>query len=103
LYVTTPDQKYVNRQAAQKRRHALRAKAIEYKGGCCTICKYDMCHDGLDFHHTSKWGKDFSISEKMTSWERIKPELDKTVLLCSRCHREVHAGMHPSFLDLDDP
>ena len=38
----------------------------------------------------------------MTSWARIVRELDKCVLLCCRCHREVHDGMHPGYLVLED-
>jgi len=34
----------------------------------------------------------------MTSWESIRREIVKTVLLCSRCHREVHDGLHPGYL-----
>lgn len=52
----------------------------------------------FDFHHPDPLEKDFTISEKMTSWKRIKPELDKCVLLCCRCHREVHDGLLPRFL-----
>ena len=34
----------------------------------------------------------------MTSWEAIEKELKKCVLLCSNCHREVHDGLHPNYL-----
>jgi 5-methylcytosine-specific restriction endonuclease McrA len=87
---------------AQQRRQALRARALEYKGGKCVICGYDKCPAAMDMHHISDLSKEFNISSRMTSWERIKKELDKCELLCSRCHREVHDGMHPSLLALNE-
>jgi hypothetical protein len=45
--------------------------------------------------------KEFNISSKMTSFKAIQAELDKCVLLCCRCHREVHDGLHPGYLDFD--
>lgn len=56
----------------------------------------------MDFHHVSSLEKEFNISSRMTSFKAIQAELDKCVLLCCRCHREVHAGMHPGFMDLGD-
>lgn len=29
------------------------------------------------------------------SWERAKREIDKCLLVCSNCHREIHHGLHP--------
>ena len=53
----------------------------------------------MDFHHIKALEKDFTISSRMSSWEKIEKELRKTVLLCSNCHREVHDGLHPGFLE----
>lgn len=53
----------------------------------------------FDFHHPSPWEKDFTISDRMTSWGAIEAELKKCVLLCARCHREVHDGLHPRYLE----
>ena len=81
--------------AVQKRRQSIRLKAIEYKGGKCSICGYDKCVEALEFHHLDSSGKDFGISDKgyTRSWEKVKEELDKCLLVCANCHREIHAGL----------
>lgn len=81
-----------------KRRQALRERAIAYKGGACQICAYNRSHAALDFHHLDPMEKDFAISAKMTSFEAIQKELDKCVLVCANCHREIHDGWHPGYL-----
>lgn len=66
-------------------------RAIEYKGGKCIKCGYDKCYAAMDFHHINKNDKDFDISKNCNlSFEKIKEELDKCVILCSNCHREFH-------------
>jgi predicted nucleic acid binding AN1-type Zn finger protein len=92
--VGTPDKIHI----AYKRR-ILKGEAISYKGGCCVICGYNRCVEAMEFHHTDEQTKSFSISTRMTSFKAIKDELDKTVLLCANCHREVHAGYHPGYID----
>jgi hypothetical protein len=73
---------------------AVKALAVEYKGGKCAICGYDKCNDALDFHHIDPTQKEYNISSvKSKNIEALKKELDKCVLLCSNCHREVHAGV----------
>lgn len=76
------------------RQHRKRM-AVEYKGGGCQICKYNKCMRALEFHHLDPTKKDFGFSEGgyNRSWEMQKAELDKCILLCSRCHAEVHDGM----------
>ena len=92
----------MDKYEASRRRTALRERAVRYMGGRCAICSYAACLSAFDFHHVAPLAKDFTISRKMTSFDAIKDELDKCVLLCCRCHREVHAGLHPRFLDTWD-
>lgn len=45
----------------------------------------------MEFHHINPLEKDFSISSNINmSYEKIKKELDKCILLCANCHREIH-------------
>jgi hypothetical protein len=77
-----------------QRRNENMKRAIEYKGGKCVLCGYDRCHSALEFHHLDPDEKEFMIASIYTlSWNRIAKELDKCVLLCSNCHREVEAGI----------
>lgn len=87
---------------AARKRQALRDQAIAYKGGSCQICGYNRSPAALDFHHIDPLEKDFSISSRMSSFNAIKAELDKCVLVCSNCHREIHDGWHPSYLVRED-
>lgn len=70
-------------------------KYIQYKGGKCQWCGYNKCFDALDFHHTNPSCKDPSF-KSMRYWglEKAKSELDKCLLLCANCHREVHAELN---------
>ena len=78
-----------------RRRFKIKEDAIQYKGGCCFICKYNRCKRSLTFHHVNEKEKSFSISGgHCYSKEKIQKELDKCVLLCHNCHMEVHDGMH---------
>ncbi len=76
-----------------KRRKKVKAMSVEYKGGKCSICNYNKCIDALDFHHLNPNTKMFSPSDNghTRSWEKQKIELDKCILLCANCHREIHS------------
>lgn len=83
------------KKAVAKRRTKVRRLAIDLKGGHCALCGYRKWIGALEFHHPDPHKKDFSIStDGMTrSWERVRREVEKCVLLCANCHREVHAGV----------
>lgn len=89
-----------NSDAVIKRRKKIKNLAIEYKGGKCICCEYNKCTNALEFHHLDPSIKEFNIGKNgaTRSWEKVKIELDKCVLLCSNCHREIHAGL----IDIDD-
>lgn len=68
-------------------------KAIYYKGGECQICHYKKSIRALQFHHLDPSQKDFGISGGTKSFEKMKPELDKCILVCANCHSEIHDGI----------
>ena len=71
-------------------------KAVDYKGGECQICGYSTCLAALDFHHPDPTQKEgYGTGALKTHWtfEKNKTEIDKCVLVCVRCHREIHAGV----------
>src|SRR5262249_39229055 len=76
---------------AHQRQKQIKRQCVEYKGGCCSLCGYNRCMKALEFHHLDSEAKEREISEmKSRSFERLKPELDKCILVCSNCHREIH-------------
>jgi predicted HNH restriction endonuclease len=92
---TYADRKDYLKAAVKRRRRVVRKKAVAYKGGRCEICGYSKCPEALEFHHADSSLKDFGVSEKgyTRSWERVREEIQKCVLVCANCHREIHAGI----------
>jgi hypothetical protein len=78
--------------SVQKRREKLKKILVEYKGGKCEICNYNKCISALEFHHLESNEKEFGIACKgyTKSLEVYKKEVDKCILVCSNCHREIH-------------
>jgi predicted HNH restriction endonuclease len=78
----------------KQRRLQLKDKAIEYKGGKCSICGYDKAKECLAFHHLDPSTKEFTLSRSFNrSWKSLQKELDKCILVCLNCHGEIHAGI----------
>jgi len=82
-------------EAVIKRRKKIKQKAVDYKGGKCKLCGYNKCVSALEFHHKDPTTKEFSIglNGATRSWNKVKEELDKCILICANCHREVHEGL----------
>lgn len=66
--------------------------AIKYLGGKCEKCKWSGSQAALQFHHKYSEKKDFTIgSVANKSWDSIKKEMQKCVLLCANCHMIEHS------------
>ena len=79
-----------NRYTTDRRRR-IKVEAIAYLGGACERCKVVDLQEIYDFHHADPSKKDFAFGKVGRSFELIKNELDKCILLCANCHRKEHA------------
>lgn len=79
-------------EAVARRRKKMKSMAVEYKGGKCQRCGYSKSLSALTFHHLDPNEKDFGISARgyTRSWEKVRIELDKCIMLCANCHAEEH-------------
>lgn len=82
------------KRVQEKRRQASTTKFRLWKEQqyCCSCGERDpVC---LDLHHLDPNEKDINISDAVTSWSwsRLLTEIEKCVVICSNCHRKVHAG-----------
>lgn len=73
-----------------RHRQRIKIKLVDYKGGECESCGYNKSVCSLDFHYVNPSDKEFGISGKIYSYEKMKNEVDKCILVCRNCHGEIH-------------
>lgn len=58
----------------------------------CAICGYNKCDAALNFHHVNPKDKKFSlmIASMNRSNKNILEEINKCILMCCNCHKEIH-------------
>ena len=80
-------------KSGAQNRQIIKQWALEYKGSKCEKCGYNKCSEALEFQHKNPEEKDFNLSDRnlILDWQEIKKELDKCILVCANCHREIHA------------
>ena len=92
-YYREPSKALRGQQIAEHRRKVKR-KAVDYSGGKCLRCGYDTCEASLTFHHLDPTEKEHGLASGNTwGWDKMKKEIDKTLLVCHNCHAEHHAGI----------
>ncbi len=75
------------------RRFRSKAAAIKYLGGKCIKCGWHGNQAAMQFHHKDTSKKDFIIGAVANkSWDSIKKEMQKCVLLCANCHMIEHSS-----------
>ena len=83
-----------NYKYVQNSRTRRKEDMVYVMGGQCQLCGYNKDIHALEFHHIDPSGKDFSFNKaNCISWELIKNELQKCILVCANCHREIHSGL----------
>lgn len=66
---------------------------IMRRGGACEICGYCKNIAALEFHHKNPEEKEFNVDMRKFSnmnLEKLETELEKCILVCANCHRELH-------------
>jgi len=89
-------------EAVKLWRRNTKTRIIDAFGGGCSLCDYNTCFNALELHHLDPAEKEFSfgsIRANAKSWDRIVEELRKCILVCSNCHKEIHAGISNVPLD----
>ena len=96
-YHNNPGEKAKQVARAIKNNKAGAAKFAAWKAEQnlkCACCD-ESAVECMDFHHIDPSTKDRSVSELVgnnVSWIRIIKEVNKCVVVCSNCHRKIHAG-----------
>ena len=75
-------------------RRLIKKKAVEYKGNQCYCCHKSYPFVVYDFHHLNPKEKDFGLGDKTSTvkWDKVQAEIDKCILVCANCHRQIHSG-----------
>lgn len=92
--VPEENETFSHADAITAKRRAIKKALIKIKGGKCSICGYDKCIQALQFHHLDPNKKDIGVSTNLsTDFDKLKKEVEKCILVCANCHREIHNGL----------
>ena len=84
----------INSERVMKCTQNRKLVLMDIMGGKCALCGFDKFPEALEFHHVDPSTKEFVLSGSYLS--RALPtqysELRKCIMLCSNCHKGVHAG-----------
>jgi hypothetical protein len=73
----------------------VKRRLVQEAGGGCQLCGYDEHLAALQFHHLDPSRKSFGLSMRgfTRSFERMRAEAEKCLLLCANCHAAVEARL----------
>ena len=69
---------------------------LKIERGCCELCGDYHPPCCFDFHHLDETIKKDEVSKlasKGYKWDTILTEVEKCIMICSPCHRKIHAGL----------
>lgn len=87
--------KACNVEAVSEFRRRQKRELVARAGGKCCKCGYSRCETALDFHHPDPSKKEYTIAHKgiTRNIEAVWAEAKQCLLVCSNCHREIHAEL----------
>lgn len=88
LHYATHKEDYKNRNKAYREHNREWINSIKSKLKC-SICGEDRIWC-LDFHHVNPNEKEGSVSHMIQAPNKLKLELEKCIVLCANCHRDIH-------------
>lgn len=75
-------------------RTRLKERIIYVMGGECQCCGYKKLNSALELHHLVSQEKEFTVASNTNiAWSSVRKEIQKCILVCANCHREIHAGL----------
>lgn len=97
------DNRKRRQQAMNERNRKRKRLVVEHFGDKCLDCGQTYPQCVYEFHHLDPSQKDWNPSQSLShSEERMWQELNKCVMLCSKCHKIRHFGLGESE-DRNDP
>lgn len=78
-----------NNECAKRKYYENKRILHQLKINGCAKCGYNECDACLEFHHVNPEDKKYSISASRVAKKNFVDELNKCILLCCRCHREI--------------
>ena len=97
------DKKYHSKRVvANKKRYKFTREYVDsWKRDHGCACCEEVEPVVLEFHHPDN-NKEFAIASGMVavSFDRLKAEIAKCVVVCANCHRKLHAGLLSDLFDL---
>ena len=90
------EEKLTKSQIVSNFRRRRKEELTQICGGQCNLCGYKKCISALEFHHIEEEKKTYALSKKGTTHnlEKDIAEIQKCILVCANCHREIHDGFY---------
>ena len=97
MYIRNQHGKQIKDKRRKEQARMGRSYINEDKKRGCEICGYNKFIGALDYHHV-RGEKVFELSSNSSrSITQIQEEMDKCMLVCANCHRELHADNNGTY------
>lgn len=92
-YIRNKAEVYNRNKIRRQQRKTMMQRFLSYQKCCVCGESENVC---LDFHHINEQIKKDEVMRMLNSFRSIKDvvaEMNKCCIVCSNCHRKIHAGL----------